>query len=153
MPALTSQIQADLVSAMKNKEEIKLSVLRMLKSSIQLAQVEKGKDSVLTDDEVVVILRRLVKQRVEAAEMYKSGGADDRAREELDEAKILEGYLPAQLTDEALKTIVMDAVQAVGATGMKDMGKVMGKAVVAAKGQADGNRIKAVVQTYLSSLS
>lgn len=153
MPALTSQIQADLVSAMKNKEEIKLSVLRMLKSSIQLAQVEKGKDSVLTDDEVVVILRRLVKQRVEAAEMYKSGGADDRAREELDEAKILEGYLPAQLTDEALKTIVMDAVQAVGATGMKDMGKVMGKAVVAAKGQADGNRIKAVVQAYLSSLS
>lgn len=153
MPALTSQIQADLVSAMKNKEEIKLSVLRMLKSSIQLAQVEKGKDSVLTDDEVVVILRRLVKQRVEAAEMYKSGGADDRAREELDEAKILEGYLPAQLTDEALKTIVMDAVQAVGATGMKDMGKVMGKAVVAAKGQADGNRIKTVVQTYLSSLS
>lgn len=153
MPALTSKIQADLVSAMKNKEEIKLSVLRILKSSIQLAQVEKGKDSILTDDEVVVILRRLVKQRVEAAEMYKSGGADDRAREELDEAKILEGYLPAQLTDEALKTIVMDAVQAVGATGMKDMGKVMGKAVVAAKGQADGNRIKAVVQTYLSSLS
>lgn len=153
MSALVSRIQADLISAMKNREETKLSVLRMLKSSIQLAQVEKGKDSELVDDEVIVLLRRLIKQRVEAAEMYKSGGAADRARGELEEAKFLEAYLPEQLSDEALNAIVSEAVQAVGATGMKDMGKVMGKAVAAVKGQADGNRIKAVVQHHLSLLS
>lgn len=153
MSALISRIQADLVSAMKNREETKLSVLRMLKSSIQLAQVEKGKDSELVDDEVIVLLRRLIKQRVEAAEMYKSGGAADRAWSELEEAKFLEAYLPEQLSDEALNAIVSEAVQAVGATGMKDMGKVMGKAVAAVKGQADGNRVKTVVQQHLSLLS
>lgn len=153
MSALVSRIQADLVSAMKNREETKLSVLRMLKSSMQLAQVEKGKDSELMDDEVMVLLRRLIKQRVEAAEMYKAGGAADRARGELEEAKLLEAYLPEQLSDEALNAIVAEAAQAVGAAGMKDMGKVMGKAVAAVKGQADGNRVKAMVQQHLSSLS
>lgn len=153
MSALTSKIQADLVSAMKNREETKLSVLRMLKSSMQLAQVEKGRDSELGDDEVLVLLRRLIKQRVEAAEMYKAGGAEDRALNELEEAKILEAYLPEQLSDEALNAIVAEAASAVGATGMKDMGKTMGKAMAAVNGQADGNRVKEAVQKYLSSLS
>lgn len=153
MSALVSQIQADLVSAMKNQEERRLSVLRMLKSSMQLAQVEKGKGSELTDDEVIVLLRRLIKQRAEAAEMYTAGGAEDRAVCELEEAKFLEAYLPAQLSAEALDQIVAEAALFVGAAGMKDMGKVMGKAVAAVKGQADGNRVKSAVQAYLSSLS
>lgn len=153
MSPLVPLIQADLVSAMKNKEEIKLSVLRMLKSSIQLAQVEKGKDNELTDDEVVVLLRRLIKQRAEAAEMYKSGGAVERARLELEEAEVLKGYLPAQLSGEVLDAIVAESARSVGAAGMKDMGKVMGKAMAAVKGRADGNRVKAAVQSYLSSLS
>lgn len=153
MSALVSKIQADLVSAMKNQEERRLSVLRMLKSSMQLAQVEKGKGSELTDDEVIVLLRRLIKQRTEAAEMYTAGGAEDRATCELEEAKFLEAYLPAQLSAEALEQIVAEAAQFVGAAGMKDMGKVMGKAMAAVKGQADGNRVKSAVQAYLSSLS
>lgn len=153
MSALIAKIQADLVSAMKNREETKLSVLRMLKSAMQLAQVEKGKGSELGDDEVMVLLRRLIKQRVEAAEMYKTGGADDRARTELEEAKILEAYLPAQLSDEALDAIVAEAATAVGATGMRDMGKTIGKAMAAVAGQADGNRVKTAVQKHLSSLS
>lgn len=153
MSALTAQIQADLVSAMKNKEEIRLLVLRMLKSSMQLAQVEKGKDSELGDDDVIVILRRLIKQRHEAAEMYKTGGADNRAWAELEEAKILEAYLPAQLSDEALDTIVAEAAAAIGATDMKNMGKIIGRAMAAVGIQADGNRVKASVQKYLSSLT
>lgn len=153
MSALVSQIQADLVSAMKNQEERRLSVLRMLKSSMQLAQVEKGKGSELTDDEVIVLLRRLIKQRTEAAEMYTAGGAEDRAACELEEAKFLEAYLPAQLSAEALDQIVAEAAQFVSAAGIKDMGKVMGKAMSAVKGKADGNRVKSAVQAYLSSLS
>ena len=90
MSDLAGKIQSDLVAAMKNKDELKLSVLRMLKSAMQLAQVEKGKENALTDDDVLVLVRRLIKQRVEAAEMYKSGGAADRAERELAEAQVLE---------------------------------------------------------------
>ena len=104
MSGLVDKIQSNLVTAMKNKDELTLSVLRMLKSSIQLAQVEKGKDNALTDDDVLVLVRRLIKQRTEAAEMYKNGGAADRAERELAEIKVLEAYQPAQLSDCLLYT-------------------------------------------------
>ena len=150
--ALLSQIQSDLVQAMKDKDDVKLAVLRMLKSAVQVAQVEKGKDAEFTDDDVLLIVRRLIKQRSEAAELYKSGGAADRAERELAEAKILEVYQPAQLKDEELEKLVAEAAQSAGASGPKDMGRVMGKAMAAVKGQADGNRVRQAVQKYLSSL-
>ena len=150
--ALLSQIQSDLVQAMKDKDDVKLAVLRMLKSAVQLAQVEKGKDAEFTDDDVLLIVRRLIKQRSEAAELYKSGGAADRAERELAEAKILEVYQPAQLKDEELEKLVAEAAQSAGASGPKDIGRVMGKAMAAVKGQADGNRVRQAVQKYLSSL-
>ena len=153
MSNLVTQIQNDMIAAMKSRDELKLSVLRMLKSAIQLAQIEKGKDTPLTDDDVLVLVRRLIKQRIVAAEMYKAGGAADRADSELAEAKILEVYQPAQLSDEDLAKIVAEIASQIGASGPKDMGKMMGKVIAAAKGQADGNRVKAEVQKYLSTLS
>lgn len=153
MSDLVLKIQEDLVAAMKRKDELTLSVLRMLKSAIQLAQIEKGKDDPLTDDDVLVLVRRLIKQRNEAAEMYKNGGAEDRAARELEEAKVLDVYQPAQLADDALAKIVEDAAKQVGAAGPKDMGKLMGKVMAAVKGRADGNRVKACVQGYLNSLA
>ena len=153
MSNLVTQIQNDMIAAMKSRDELKLSVLRMLKSAIQLAQIEKGKDTPLTDDDVLVLVRRLIKQRIEAAEMYKAGGVADRADSELAEAKILEVYQPAQLSDEDLAKIVAELASQIGASGPKDMGKMMGKVIAAAKGQADGNRVKAEVQKYLSTLS
>ncbi len=152
MSGLVDKIQSNLVTAMKNKDELTLSVLRMLKSSIQLAQVEKGKDNALTDDDVLVLVRRLIKQRTEAAEMYKSGGAADRAERELAEIKVLEAYQPAQLSDEDILKIVAKVAEETGAAGPKDMGKMMGKTMAAVKGQADGNRVKSAVQQYLSQL-
>ena len=146
------KIQSDLVASMKNKDELKLSVLRMLKSAMQLAQVEKGKENALTDDDVLVLVRRLIKQRVEAAEMYKSGGAADRAERELAEAQVLEIYQPAQLSDEDILKIVAKVAEETGAAGPKDMGKMMGKTMAAVKGQADGNRVKSAVQHYLNQL-
>ena len=89
MSDLLLRIQNDLVDAMKKRDDLRLSVLRMLKSAAQMAQIEKGKDIPLTDDEVLVLVRRLIKQRNEAAEMYRSGGAPDRAQTELDEIKVL----------------------------------------------------------------
>ena len=152
MSDLAGKIQSDLVAAMKNKDELKLSVLRMLKSAMQLAQVEKGKENALTDDDVLVLVRRLIKQRVEAAEMYKSGGAADRAERELAEAQVLEIYQPAQLADEDILKIVAKVAEETGAAGPKDMGKMMGKTMAAVKGQADGNRVKSAVQHYLNQL-
>ena len=152
MSGLVDKIQSNLVTAMKNKDELTLSVLRMLKSSIQLAQVEKGKDNALTDDDVLVLVRRLIKQRTEAAEMYKNGGASDRADRELAEIKVLEAYQPAQLSDEDILKIVAKVAEETGAAGPKDMGKMMGKTMAAVKGQADGNRVKSAVQQYLSQL-
>ena len=152
MSDLAGKIQSDLVAAMKNKDELKLSVLRMLKSAMQLAQVEKGKENALTDDDVLVLVRRLIKQRVEAAEMYKSGGAADRAERELAEAQVLEIYQPAQLSDEDILKIVAKVAEETDAAGPKDMGKMMGKTMAAVKGQADGNRVKSAVQHYLNQL-
>lgn len=152
MSDLVVRIQNDLVSAMKHKDELKLSVLRMLKAAVQLAQIEKGKDNELTDDDVLVLVRRLTKQRHEAAEMYKSGGAVDRAQRELDEARVLEDYQPAQLSDGDIAKIIADTAAQVGASGPKDMGRMMGKVMAAVNGQADGNRVRASVQAYLASL-
>ena len=152
MPSLAAKVQSDLVAAMKEKDELKLSVLRMLKSSIQLMQVEKGKDYELTDDDVLVLVRRLIKQRAEAAEMYKSGGAGERAERELAEAKVLEAYQPAQLSDDELSCLVAQIADEAGAKEPKDMGRVMGKVMAAVKGRADGNRVKTAVQQHLASL-
>jgi uncharacterized protein YqeY len=152
MSELVAKVQHDLVQAMKDKEEVKLNVLRMLKSAIQIAQTEKSKDTELTDDDVLTLVRRLIKQRHEAADLYREHGAADRADSELAEAKILEAYQPAQLGDEELAKAVAEAAAAIGAQGPKDMGKLMGKVMGAVKGKADGNRVKEQVQKYLASL-
>ncbi|MBP8684549.1 MAG: GatB/YqeY domain-containing protein [Synergistaceae bacterium] len=153
MSDLELKIQNDLVDAMKKRDELRLSVLRMLKSAIQMAQIEKGRDLPLTDDEVLVIVRRLIKQRNEAAEMYRSGGAHDRAETELEEVKVLDSYQPEQLSDEEIVKIVTEISTQVEASGLKDMGKVMGKTVAAVKGRAEGGRIKELVLKHLSSKS
>ena len=150
MTDLVLRIQNDMVDAMKKRDELKLSALRMLKAAIQMAQIEKGRELSLSEDEVLVIVRRLIKQRSEAAEMYSSGGAQDRAEIELEEAKILGSYQPEQLSDEEIEKIVIDILSLVGASGPKDMGKVMGKTVAAVKGRADGERIKKIVLKHLS---
>ena len=153
MSDLEMKIQKDLVDAMKKRDELSLSVLRMLKSAIQMAQIEKGKDNPLTDDEVLVIVRRLIKQRNEAAEMYSSGGAADRAEKELEEITVLDSYQPEQMSDDELEKIVAHISSKVGASGPKDMGKVMGGAMAEVKGRADGGRVKALVMKHLSSMS
>ena len=148
---LEAQIQSDLVAALKNQDSATLSVLRMLKASIQLALTEKSRKGDLTDEEVHTIIRRAIKQREEAADRYREGNAHERAAEELEEAKILKGYLPAELEDSALDDIVSAVIGELGANGQKDFGRVMGKAMNDVKGRADGNRVKAAVTRLLKS--
>ncbi|MDR3333244.1 MAG: GatB/YqeY domain-containing protein [Synergistaceae bacterium] len=139
---LTEKIQTDLVSALKNRDDTTLSVLRMLKSSIQIASTEKGRSGDLTDEDVLVLIRRAVKQREEAADLYKAGGAMDRAAGELEEARILIGYLPAQMDDAELEGIISGVIKETGVSEAKDVGRIMSKAMQLVSGKADGRRVR-----------
>ena len=148
--SLTQTITQDLTHAMKEREEPKLSTLRMLKAELQKLQADKGRGVEITDEDVYSVIRRLIKQRKDAAEQYKAGGADDRAEEELSEVKILEPYLPKQLDDSQIDAMIEAAAKEIGATSPKDMGKLMKAVMQKAKGQADGGRVKDRVNAFLN---
>ena len=114
-----------------------------------LARAEKGADSVLTSDEELKIITKLVKQRRESAEIYKTQNRPDLYEKEVAEADVLEKYLPARLTDDELTTLVSAIIQRVGATTQADMGKVMGAAMKELAGKADGKEISAKVKQLL----
>ena len=143
------RIQEDLVLSMKNREELRLGTLRMLKAAIQLAQVEKGKSKELTEEEILAVVQRLIKQRRDASEQYLAHGVKDRSDSELEEARILEGYMPEQLTDAELEGMAREAVSAVNAAGPRDMGKVMGLLMPKVKGKAEGGRVRETVARLL----
>ncbi len=134
---------------MKEHKELELSVFRMLKAELQKFQADKGVSYEITDADVVSLVGRLVKQRKEAAEQYKAVGANDRAQTELDENKVLEAYLPRQLDAAEVEKIVRETVAEIGATGPRDMGKVMKAVMPKVKGQADGKLVKDTVTRIL----
>lgn len=147
---LTDRIAADLMAAMKAREERRLSSLRMLKTELQKLAADKGRSAEIADEDVHTVIRRLIKQRREAAEQYAAGGARDRAEAELAEAAVLEPYLPAQLEDAALDEMVRQAAQDTGASGPRDMGRLMKAVLALAAGRADGARVKDRVTAYLN---
>ena len=147
---LTQDITHDLTQAMKERSEPKLSTLRMLKAELQKLQADKGKGVEITDEDVHAVIRRLIKQRKDAAEQYVSGGANDRAESELAEIKILEPYLPRQLSDEALDEMISESAKEINASSPKDMGKLMKAVMSKAKGLADGSRVKEKVNAFLN---
>ncbi|MDR2136865.1 MAG: GatB/YqeY domain-containing protein [Synergistaceae bacterium] len=148
---LVATVAADLLTAMKARDELTLSVLRMLKAEFQKGQADKGKATALTEEEALALVRRLVKQRREAAEQYEAGGAPERAQEELREITVLERYLPAQLGEEELDALVRSAAEKAGAISPKDMGKLMGTLMPVVAGRADGKRVKEKAAAYLAS--
>ncbi|MBR0257962.1 MAG: GatB/YqeY domain-containing protein [Synergistaceae bacterium] len=147
---LVQDITHDLTQAMKAREEPRLSTLRMLKAELQKLQADKGKGVEITDEDVHAVIRRLIKQRKDAAEQYKAGGANDRAENELAEITILEPYLPKQMDDSQLDAIISEAAKEIGASSPKDMGKLMKAVMAKAKGQADGGRVKGRVTAFLN---
>ena len=147
---LTERVAADLVAAMKERAELRLSVLRMLKAEFQKAQADKGRASELTDDDAQALVRRLIKQRREAAEQYRAAGASERADGELAEAEVLEVYLPAQLGDAEIDALVAEAAKEAGAVSARDMGKLMRVLMPRVAGRADGSRVKERVTAFLA---
>ena len=137
------------MAAMKAKETVRLNAVRSIKSAILLAKTAEGASGELTDGDIVKLIQKLAKQRKEAAEQFAAAGAQDRADSELAEVKVLEVYLPAQLSPEEVERIVRETVAEVGATSPKEMGKVMKAVMPKLKGQADGKLVKDTVSRVL----
>ena len=147
--SLSEQIAADLITAMKAKEKIALEAIRAAKTAFTLARSEKGADSVLTHDEELKIIQKLVKQRRESAEIYKTQNRPDLWEKEVAEADVLEKYLPEKMNEEELKVALKAIIDRIGAKTAADMGKVMGTATKELAGKADGREISAMVKQML----
>ena len=145
---LKEQINQDLKEAMKAKDTKKRDALRLLTSAFKQIEVDERKE--LTDEDVIKIIQKQVKQRQDSLAQYKEAGRDDLAAQEQAEITYYEVYLPKQLNDEELKKEIEKIIETVGATSMKDIGKVMGTATKALAGKADGKRINACAKELLS---
>ncbi len=147
--SLKEQLQADLTTAMKAKDDVTRATLRMALTAVKDAEVSGKAARDLSDDEVRTVLAREAKKRREAAEAFRSGGAADRADRELAEGAVLDAYLPRQLTDDELTALVREVVAQTGAAGPQAMGQVMKAAGPRVAGRAEGGRVAAAVRAAL----
>lgn len=147
---LEKQIQADMASAMKAKEAVRLASLRAIKAAILLAKTSEGASGEITDQDIVKLIQKLVKQRKESAEQYSAAGRPELAENELEEASFMEVYLPKQLSEAELEAELSKIIAEVGASKPSDMGKVMGVATKRLAGLADGRAISATVKRLLA---
>ena len=147
---LEQQIQEDIKAAMKAKDSVAMNAVRAVKGEILLFKTAEGGSREVTDEDVLKIIRKLVKQRRESAEQYVAAGRKELADNELAEAAVIEKYLPKQLSEAEVEAKVKEIIAALGATSLKEMGKVMGAANAALAGQADGKTISGIVRKLLS---
>jgi uncharacterized protein len=146
---LKERLRADLTGAMKSRDELRTATLRMVLTAVSAEEVSGAAARELTDDEVLAVLRREAKKRREAAEAFAAAGREEQAARERAEGDVLAGYLPAQLEDADLAALVADVITTTGASGMRDMGRVMGAATTAVAGRAEGGRVAAEVRRQL----
>lgn len=149
--SLSKAVMDAMKDAMKSKDALALQALRAVKSAILLAQTESGAKAELSEADELKLLQKLVKQRKDSAAIFLEQGRDDLAQPELAEAKIIEQFLPAQLSEEEIAKVVDTIIVQTGANSMKDMGKVMGIASSQLTGKADGKTISGIVKQRLSS--
>jgi len=148
---LSEKIKANITEAMKAKDELKVSALRMLSAAIKNYEIEKGGAGyAATDEDVVSVVQKQVKQRKDSIEAFKSAGRDEMAEKESKELEILQGYLPAQMGEAEVKEIVAKKIVEAGATSIADIGKVMGALSLELKGKADMNLVSKLVREKLS---
>ena len=146
---LEQQIQEAIKEAMKAKDAVALSANRAIKGEILLFKTAEGGAKEVTDGDILKMIQKLVKQRKEAAEQFVAGGRQDLADNELAEAAALEKYLPKQLSPDEVKARIQEIIAQVGATSIRDMGKVMGVANKALAGLSDGRTISGIVKELL----
>ncbi len=147
---LKNKIFEDLKTAMKAGETEKRDVLRMLDSMIKNTEIDKlKKEEGLSDEEVLEVIARAVKQRRDAATQFETGGRPELAEKEKKEMEILMAYMPAQMSEDKVREIIKEVIAQAGVTSKADIGKVMGPAMGRLKGQADGNLVKKIVEEEL----
>jgi uncharacterized protein len=144
---MRDQLQADLKQAMINKDVVRVSTLRILMAEIKNLEISKGQD--LAEGDFVSLLQKEAKKRREAAAGFRSGGREESALIEEKELAVIEGYLPKQMSDEELTAIVENSINELGATSIKDMGKVIGLVMGKVAGQADGQRVSGLIKEKL----
>uniref|UniRef100_A0A2I2K944 Transamidase GatB domain protein n=1 Tax=feces metagenome TaxID=1861841 RepID=A0A2I2K944_9ZZZZ len=147
---MEKRIQADMVAAMKAKDTVRLTSLRAIKAAILLAKTAEGGNGDVTDQDVVKIIQKLVKQRKESAQQYTDAGRPELAENELAEAAAMEVYLPKQLSEAEVEAELVKIIAEVGAEKPSDMGKVMGVATKRLAGLAEGRLISTLVKKLLS---
>jgi len=147
--SLEEQVMTEMKAAMRAKDSIKLEALRAIKSGILMAKTESSAKEGLVEEAELKLLQKLVKQRKDSAAIYKEQGREDLAQPELDQAVVIERFLPEQLSEEKIEKKIVEIIAQTGATGMKDMGKVMGLASEALAGKADGKTISMIVKKKL----
>jgi len=150
MGQLKDRLKADLTTSMKARDELRTATLRMVLTAIGTEEVAGKAARALSDDEELRVVTREAKKRREAAEAFRSGGAQDRAARELAEEEVLSDYLPAQLSDEELAALVATAVASTGASGPTGMGVVMKAVGPQVAGRAEGGRVAAAVRAALT---
>ena len=147
--SLLQRLNQDMKQAMKNKDKETLSVIRMVKASLQNDVIKLGKDE-LSEQEELTVLSRELKQRKDSLQEFKEAGRDDLVEKLDNEIKVLQVYMPQQLSNEELEDIVLKTIKEVNATSKKDMGNVMSALMPQVKGKADGSQVNQLVQKHLS---
>lgn len=148
---LEELIQADLVESMKSKDEEKTKALRAIKAEISKAKTAPGFSGELTDDSIIKIMQKMCKEREESAEIYNSNNREDLANIELNEKKYISAYLPKQASEKEVEAIVKSIICELGATSMKDMGKVMKNATNELGNRSDGKTIGEIARRLLNN--
>ena len=151
-PVLKDRLQSELTESMRDRDELRTATLRMALTAVRSEEVAGKVARTLSDDEVVTVLGREAKKRREAAVAFEGAGRADKARRELEELEVLQGYLPASMTDDDLAALVAEevtAVAATGATGMAAMGRVMKAVQPRVAGRAEGGRVAAAGRRQL----
>ena len=149
--SLQDTIMTALKAAMKSKDTLALTALRSVKSAILLAQTKSGSDGSMSEADEVKLLQKLVKQRLDSAEIFTQQNRPDLAAPEMAEAEIISQFLPEMLSEAAVEKAVVTAIEKLGAEGMKDMGKVMGYLSQELSGKTDGKTISTLVKKCLMS--
>ncbi len=148
---LQDRLSTDLKNAMRSRDELRLRTLRLLRSALQSAEIaqREGGAATLSEADAFAVLQKQAKQRRESIAQYEAAGRDDLRQREADELAVIEAYLPQQMDDDEIRVVVQEIVAQVGATGMGDVGKVMGPAMARLRGLADGRRVQEAVRETL----
>lgn len=146
---MKQKLQDDIKSAMRAKDSVRLTTLRMLSAAIKQTEIDKQIEA--DDAAILAIIQKMIKQRQDAAQQFQAAGRNELADKENTEIEILNQYLPAQLSEEELNTLIKQTIAELNCSGMQDMGKVIGNLKAKLAGRADMGKVSAIVKQHLSS--